>query len=102
MRDLFHRRKELRQVALQASSVEELLEVVEATVGVMHKQWNEAISSFQEKFRLLSGLLLEHGKIHQIKKFVLDWFLFYTLITGIEISTLKSWKSILSIHLFDK
>ena len=47
------------------------------TVGVMHKQWNDAISSFQEKFRLLSGLLMEHGKIHQTRKFVLDWFLFY-------------------------
>lgn len=59
-------------------------------MGVMHKQWNEAISSFQEKFRLLSGLLLEHGKIHQTRKFVLGWFLFYTLIAGIELSTLKS------------
>lgn len=55
------RRKELRQVALQASSVEELLEVVQSTVSVMHKHWNEAISSYDDKFRPLSALLLEHG-----------------------------------------
>lgn len=57
------RRKELRQVALQASSVEELLEVVEATVIVMRKHWSEAISTFEDKFRSLSTLLLEHGKV---------------------------------------
>ncbi|KAG0565222.1 hypothetical protein KC19_8G174800 [Ceratodon purpureus] len=55
------RRKELRQVALQASSVEELLEVVEGTVTVMRKHWSEAISTFEDKFRSLSTLLLEHG-----------------------------------------
>lgn len=58
------RRKELRQLALQASSVEELLEVVETTVTVMRKHWSEAIFTFQDKFRSLSTLLLEHGKVH--------------------------------------
>lgn len=55
------RRKELRQVALQASKVEELLEVVEATVMVMRKHWSDAISSFENKFRTFSTLLTEHG-----------------------------------------
>lgn len=59
-----YRRKELRQLALQASSVEELLEVVETTVTVMRKHWSEAISTFEDKFRSLSTLLLEHGKVH--------------------------------------
>lgn len=51
-------------MALQASNVEELLEVVEATVIVMRKHWSEAISTFEDKFRSLSTLLLEHGKVH--------------------------------------
>jgi anaphase-promoting complex subunit 4 len=58
------RRKELRQVALQASSVVELLDVVQATLNVMHKQWHEAISVFEEKFQPLSVLLIEHGTCH--------------------------------------
>ncbi len=58
------RRKELRQVALQASSVVELLDVVQATLNVMHKQWHEAISVFEEKFQPLSVLLMEHGTCH--------------------------------------
>jgi anaphase-promoting complex subunit 4 len=48
-------------VALQASSVVELLDVVQATLNVMHKQWHEAISVFEEKFQPLSVLLMEHG-----------------------------------------
>lgn len=60
------RRKELRQVALQASKVEELLEVVEATVMVMRKHWSDAISSFENKFRTFSTLLTEHGNGHTV------------------------------------
>ncbi len=51
-------------MALQASSVVELLDVVQATLNVMHKQWLEAISVFEEKFQPLSVLLIEHGTCH--------------------------------------
>ena len=58
-------------MALQASSVEELLEVLETTVLVMRKHWSEAISTFEDKFRSLSTLLLEHGKVHSYVVFLL-------------------------------
>jgi len=68
------RRKELRQLALHVSSVEELLEVVEITVTVMRKHWSEAISTFEDKFRSLSTLLLEHGKFHH-PRFILYMYI---------------------------
>eukprot|EP00249_Psilotum_nudum_P016685 c25944_g1_i2 orf=60-2372(+) len=55
------RRKELHQVALQASSIEELVHTLQASISVMHKQWSDAINMFTGKFWNLSGMLREHG-----------------------------------------
>ncbi|CAM6129711.1 unnamed protein product [Calypogeia fissa] len=58
---LGNRRKELRQVALQASSVEELVDVLQTSLAVMEKHWSEAIDSFKEKINGFSKLISEHG-----------------------------------------
>ncbi|KAJ8472225.1 hypothetical protein OPV22_026568 [Ensete ventricosum] len=55
------RKKELHQVAQQASSIEDLIEVVRASLSVMSKQWSEAMHSFHEKFDPLSSLIVSHG-----------------------------------------
>ncbi|MCO5603136.1 hypothetical protein L7F22_057283 [Adiantum nelumboides] len=55
------RSKELHQVALQVSSIEELLEVLQVSMNVMQKLWSDAIGAFQEKFQGLMQLLREHG-----------------------------------------
>ncbi|CAL9769384.1 unnamed protein product [Musa acuminata subsp. burmannicoides] len=55
------RKNELQQVAQQASSIEDLVEVVRASLSVMSKQWSEAIHSFHEKFDPLSSLIVSHG-----------------------------------------
>ncbi|BBN15342.1 anaphase-promoting complex subunit 4 [Marchantia polymorpha subsp. ruderalis] len=55
------RRKELRQVALQASSIEELIDVLQTSLSVMEKQWSEAITAVYEKFNGFTQLLREHG-----------------------------------------
>lgn len=57
----FHRRNELYQVALQASSIEDLIEVVRASLSVMYKQWSDAMSTFHEKFDSLASLIIDHG-----------------------------------------
>ncbi|XP_031391478.1 anaphase-promoting complex subunit 4 isoform X1 [Punica granatum] len=59
---IFQKRKnELHQVAQQASNIEELNEVVRASLSVMHKQWSDAMSTFHEKFNSLSNLIVGHG-----------------------------------------
>ncbi|KAI5060175.1 hypothetical protein GOP47_0024595 [Adiantum capillus-veneris] len=55
------RSKELHQVALQVSSIEELLEVLQVSLNVMQKLWSDAMGAFQEKFQGLAQLLREHG-----------------------------------------
>ncbi|WOL06459.1 anaphase-promoting complex subunit 4 isoform X1 [Canna indica] len=55
------RKNELHQVAQQASSIEDLVEVVCASLSVMSKQWSEAMHSFHEKFDSLSSLIVHHG-----------------------------------------
>ncbi|KAL4182138.1 hypothetical protein AMTRI_Chr12g241020 [Amborella trichopoda] len=56
-----NRKNELHQVAQQASNIEELIEVVRASLSVMHKQWSDAMHAFHEKFRALSSLIIDHG-----------------------------------------
>ncbi|XP_038979623.1 anaphase-promoting complex subunit 4 isoform X2 [Phoenix dactylifera] len=56
-----NRKNELHQVALQASSIEDLIEVVRASLSVMSKQWSDTITSFHEKFDSLSSLIVDHG-----------------------------------------
>ncbi|KAK1291453.1 Anaphase-promoting complex subunit 4 [Acorus calamus] len=59
---IFHKRKnELHQVAQQASNIEDLFEVVRASLSVMHKQWCDALHIFHEKFGPLSSLIIDHG-----------------------------------------
>jgi hypothetical protein len=58
---LHFRSKELHQVALQVSSIEELLDILQVSITVMQKQWSEAIASFSEKMQGLSQILREHG-----------------------------------------
>ncbi|XP_042468947.1 anaphase-promoting complex subunit 4-like [Zingiber officinale] len=55
------RKNELHQVAQQASSIEDLVEVVRASLSVMSKHWSEAMHSFHEKFDPLSSLIVDHG-----------------------------------------
>ncbi|CAI9087607.1 OLC1v1021715C1 [Oldenlandia corymbosa var. corymbosa] len=57
----WNRKKELYQVALQASSIEDLTEVIQTSFSVMSKQWNDAMRTFHEKFNSLSTLIANHG-----------------------------------------
>ncbi|XP_034214411.1 anaphase-promoting complex subunit 4 isoform X2 [Prunus dulcis] len=55
------RKNELHQVAQQASNIEELVEVIRASLSVMHKQWSDAMHTFHEKFDSLSNLIIDNG-----------------------------------------
>ncbi|XP_020090812.1 anaphase-promoting complex subunit 4 isoform X2 [Ananas comosus] len=55
------RKNELHQVAQQASSIEDLIEVVRTSISVMSKQWSDAMNLFHEKFGSLSALIVDHG-----------------------------------------
>ncbi|XP_058067939.1 anaphase-promoting complex subunit 4 isoform X2 [Magnolia sinica] len=56
-----NRKNELHQVAQQASNIEDLIEVVRASLPLMHKQWSDAMHTFHEKFDSLSPLINDHG-----------------------------------------
>ncbi|XP_010259823.1 PREDICTED: anaphase-promoting complex subunit 4 [Nelumbo nucifera] len=59
---IFRKRKnELHQVAQQASNIDDLIEVIRASLSVIHKQWVDAIHTFHEKFDPLSTLIIDHG-----------------------------------------
>lgn len=55
------RRNELHQVAQQASNIEDLTEVIRASLSVMSKQWSDAMHTFHDKFDSLSNLIHDHG-----------------------------------------
>ncbi|KAF5475597.1 hypothetical protein F2P56_007389 [Juglans regia] len=55
------RKNELHQVAQQASNIEDLTEVIRASLSVMCKQWSDAMNHFHEKFDSLSTLIIDHG-----------------------------------------
>ncbi|KAF5728954.1 Transducin/WD40 repeat-like superfamily protein isoform 1 [Tripterygium wilfordii] len=55
------RKNELHQVAQQASSIEDLNEVIRSSLSVMSKQWSDAMHSFHEKFNSLTTLIIDHG-----------------------------------------
>lgn len=55
------RKNELHQVAQQASNIEDLTEVIQASLSVMCKQWSDAMHMFHEKFDSLSSLIIDHG-----------------------------------------
>ncbi|KAG5023282.1 hypothetical protein JHK85_019624 [Glycine max] len=57
----WNRKNELHQVAQQASNIEDLTEVVRTSLSVMCRQWSDAMNTFQEKFRSLSTLIINHG-----------------------------------------
>ena len=57
----WNRKNELHQIAQQASSIEHLIEVVQASLSAMCKQWSDAMHTFQEKFASLSSLIIDHG-----------------------------------------
>ncbi|EEF37696.1 Anaphase-promoting complex subunit, putative [Ricinus communis] len=57
----FKRKNELHQLAQQASNIEELTEVIRASLSVMSKQWSDAMRMFHEKFGSLSTLINDHG-----------------------------------------
>ena len=57
----WNRKNELHQIAQQASNIEHLIEVVQASLSVMCKQWSDAMHTFQEKFASLSSLIIDHG-----------------------------------------
>lgn len=58
---LCFRKNELHQVAQQASNIEDLTEVVRASLTIMAKQWSDAMHTFHEKFDSLSTLITDHG-----------------------------------------
>ncbi|CAM8926974.1 unnamed protein product [Rhodiola kirilowii] len=55
------RKNELNQVAQQASNIDDLNEVIRASLSVMRKQWSDAMHVFHEKFGALSNLILDNG-----------------------------------------
>ncbi|XP_052203528.1 anaphase-promoting complex subunit 4 [Diospyros lotus] len=55
------RKNELHQVAQQASNIEDLMEVIRASLSVMSKQWSDAMHTYHEKFDSLSTLIIDHG-----------------------------------------
>lgn len=63
----FLRKNELHQMAQQASNVERLLEVVRRSLGVMCKQWSDAMRVYHDKFNALSTLIVDHGTVRKIK-----------------------------------
>ncbi|KAJ6364110.1 hypothetical protein OIU76_029119 [Salix suchowensis] len=59
---IFSKRKsELHQLAQQASNIEDLTEVIRASLSVMCKQWSDAMRTFHEKFDSLSTLIIDHA-----------------------------------------
>uniref|UniRef100_A0A803LPM5 Anaphase-promoting complex subunit 4 n=1 Tax=Chenopodium quinoa TaxID=63459 RepID=A0A803LPM5_CHEQI len=59
---IFRKRKqELHQIAQQASSIEDLTEVIQASLSIMYKQWCDAMQIFHDKFHSLSTLIVDHG-----------------------------------------
>jgi anaphase-promoting complex subunit 4 len=68
-------------VSQQASSIQDLVEVVRASISMMSKQWSNAMNLFHEKFSALPSLITAHGMIdicrsHNHKKshtFILPW-----------------------------
>nr|AGN12862.1 putative anaphase-promoting complex subunit 4 [Leavenworthia alabamica] len=58
---IFWKRKyELHQVAQQASNIEDLTEVIRASLSVMSKQWADAMKTFRDKFHSLSTLIIDN------------------------------------------
>ncbi|XP_010538367.1 PREDICTED: anaphase-promoting complex subunit 4 isoform X2 [Tarenaya hassleriana] len=59
---IFRKRKnELHQVAQQASNIEDLTEVIRASLSVMSKQWSDAMKTFHDKFNAFSTLIINNG-----------------------------------------
>ncbi|KAK8967774.1 Anaphase-promoting complex subunit 4 [Platanthera guangdongensis] len=56
-----NRKNELHQVAQQASNIDHLIEVIRESILLMSKQWASAMNSYNEKFSLLSSLIISHG-----------------------------------------
>jgi anaphase-promoting complex subunit 4 len=50
-------------VAQQASNIEDLVEVVRASILVMSKQWTDAMNLFNSKFQALASLITDHGNV---------------------------------------
>jgi len=61
-----YRKNELHQVAQQASNIEDLTEVVRASLSVMSRQWSDAMHTFKEKFNSLSTLITDHGNLKKL------------------------------------
>lgn len=48
-------------MAQQACNVEHLIEVIQKSLGIMSKQWADAMHMYHEKFNILSPLIINHG-----------------------------------------
>lgn len=48
-------------MAQQASNIEDLMEVIRASLTIMCKQWSDAMHTFHEKFDSLSTLIVDNG-----------------------------------------
>uniref|UniRef100_A0A0E0NLV8 Anaphase-promoting complex subunit 4 n=1 Tax=Oryza rufipogon TaxID=4529 RepID=A0A0E0NLV8_ORYRU len=57
----FNRKNELHQISQQASSIQDLVEVVRSSLSMMAKQWSSAMNLFNEKFSALPSLIAAHG-----------------------------------------
>lgn len=62
--DFYFRKYELHQVAQQASNIEDLTEVIRASLSVMSKQWADGMKTFHDKFHSLSTLIIDNGIYH--------------------------------------
>ncbi|XP_039008859.1 anaphase-promoting complex subunit 4-like [Hibiscus syriacus] len=85
------RKSELRQIAQQASNIEDLIEVIRTSLSVMSKQWKDAMLTFHEKFDSLSRLIMDHGNIFSAYPFV-D---FYHMHIGLDSSPQEEFLSLL-------
>ncbi|CAB81260.1 hypothetical protein [Arabidopsis thaliana] len=86
---IFWKRKyELHQVAQQASNIEDLTEVIRASLSVMNKQWADAMKTFHEKFHSLSTLIIDNGICHY-------QFGFVAFLLGLESSPQEEFLSLL-------
>ncbi|XP_020572737.1 anaphase-promoting complex subunit 4-like [Phalaenopsis equestris] len=56
-----NRKSELHQIAQQASNIDHLIDVIRESLSMMSKQWSSAMNSFNEKFSILSSLIVSHG-----------------------------------------
>lgn len=72
------RKSELHQVAQQASNIDDVVEVVRASISVMSKQWADAMNLFSSKFQALASLITDHGNVSD-DQIIFEWMSLETI-----------------------